>query len=118
MISLLIAQATQSAAHPPQPSMISMVMPILLIFAVFYFIAIRPKQKEQKEKQAMLGQMKKYDKIVTIGGIHGTVVEIRDTEVIVKVDDNTNTRMKFSRGAIQRVVNPEGEKGSSCPLSK
>ena len=49
-----------------------------------------------------LASIKKYDKVMTIGGIIGTVMEIREDEVILKVDDNTNTRMKFSRSAIQR----------------
>ena len=112
-IFLMLAQgATQSSDKVPPPSggLMQMMMPLLLIFAVFYFIMIRPKQKEQKRREQMLREVKKYDKVMTIGGIIGTVMEVRDDEVTVKVDDSTNTRMRFSRGSIQRVLKPAGQK--------
>jgi preprotein translocase subunit YajC len=78
---------------------------IVIFFGIFYFIALRPRQKEQKKREQLLKSIKKYDKVMTIGGIIGSVMEIRDDEVILKVDDNTNTRIKFSRSAVQRVLN-------------
>lgn len=86
------------------PDILRMLVPMLMLFAIFYFIALRPRRKEQKHRESMLGNMKKYDRVMTIGGIFGTIMEVRENEVILKVDDSTNTRMKFSRGAIQRVV--------------
>jgi len=90
-----------------------MIVWLALIFVVFWFLLLRPKQREQKQREKMLGCIKKYDKVLTLGGIIGTVMEIREDEVILKVDDSTNTRMKFVRGAIQRVLSSsESDKGS------
>ncbi len=105
----VLAQASQPAVNHGQPSVMQMLMPIFIIFLVFYFIAIRPRQKEQKQREDMLKKIKKYDKVMTIGGIIGTVMEVRENEVIVKVDDNSNTRMKFTRGAIQKVLERKEE---------
>ncbi len=113
MMTEILAQATRPATGVGQPSMMSMLMPIFIIFLVFYFIAIRPRQKEQKQREDMLKQIKKYDKVMTIGGIIGTVMEVRENEVIVKVDDNSNTRMKFTRGAIQKVLEKNDEEKKS-----
>jgi preprotein translocase subunit YajC len=67
---------------------------------------IRPQNKKAKETQAMLDAMKKGDKVVTIGGIHGTVSQVKEKTVIVKVDDGT--KLEFNRSAIATVNNAEG----------
>ncbi|MDR1470625.1 MAG: preprotein translocase subunit YajC [Spirochaetaceae bacterium] len=82
--------------------------PFVIIIAIFYFLIIRPQNKKQKETQRMLGALKKGDKVVTIGGIHGTIASIDGTDVIVKVDDNT--KIKFLRSAISNVSNAKEEK--------
>jgi preprotein translocase subunit YajC len=82
--------------------------PFIVIIAIFYFLIIRPQNKKQKETQRMLGALKKGDKIVTIGGIHGTISSIDGTDVIVKVDDNT--KIKFLRSAVSNVLNAHEEK--------
>ena len=72
-----------------------------------------PAQQQQKQREQMLQSIKKFDKVITIGGMIGTVVDIRDDEIVLKVDDSTNTRIKFSRGAIQRVLaSAEAEKSA------
>lgn len=81
-----------------------MLFPLIMLGAIFYFFLLRPKHREQKQRQQMLGKIKKHDKVMTIGGIIGTVMEAREDEVILKVDESTNTRMKFGRSAIQRVL--------------
>ena len=68
------------------------------LFAIFYFMMIRPQQKEQKRRQAMLDSLAKNDKVITTGGLHGTIVNVNETEVTLKVDDNV--KLKFSRSAI------------------
>jgi len=73
-------------------------LPIVLIIAVFYFLIIRPQNKKQKETQRMLADLKKGDRVVTIGGIHGTVQSLKDGSVILKVDEDC--KIEFSRGAI------------------
>jgi preprotein translocase subunit YajC len=85
------------------PAWTSMV-PLILIVAIFYFFVIRSKRTQDKKRNEMLGQLKKGDRIQTIGGILGTVVEARDTEVVVKVDESSNTKIKFARSAIHRVI--------------
>lgn len=109
----LLAQATQPTTQPQGPGgggMMEMLLMFAAIGAVFYFIMLRPKQKEQKQRQDMLNNVQKYDKVMTIGGVVGTVMEVRDDEVIVKVDESTNTRMKFIRGAIQKVITDKDDK--------
>jgi preprotein translocase subunit YajC len=77
-------------------------LPFVAIIAIFYFLIIRPQNKKQKETQKMLSQLKKGDKIVTIGGIHGTIQTVKEQTVIVKVDEDT--KLEFSRSAISNVV--------------
>ncbi|MEK8131519.1 preprotein translocase subunit YajC [Paenibacillus filicis] len=75
--------------------------PLVLMFVVLYFLLIRPQQKRQKTRNMMLGNLKKGDKIVTIGGLHGTILEINDDNVIVRVNDVT--KLTFERSAINSV---------------
>lgn len=80
------------------------VLPIMIggVVLLYIFMSRGRKKQEQKQKQ-MLASLKKGDKITTIGGIVGTAVEVRDDEVIVKVDESSNTRMKFARWAIRGI---------------
>jgi len=86
-------------------------IPLVLIFVIFYFFLIRPQQKKQKDREKVLESVKKGDKVVTIGGIHGTVAGI-DTEkktVLVQVTDSL--KLKFEKSAISTVEKSEaGEK--------
>ncbi|MDY2842575.1 MAG: preprotein translocase subunit YajC [Treponema sp.] len=83
-------------------SMLMTVLPFILIIAIFYFFIIRPQNKKQKETEKMINALKKGDKVVTIGGIHGVVSSTKEKTVIVKVDDNT--KLEFNRSAIATVV--------------
>jgi preprotein translocase subunit YajC len=76
-------------------------VPFILIIGIFYFLIIRPQNKKQKETQKMLSALKKGDKVVTIGGIHGTIQSVRENSVILKIDENT--KVEFSRSAISSV---------------
>ena len=80
---------------------------LILIVVVFYFLVIRSKQKTERTRQQMLSNLKKGDEIQTIGGVLGKVIEARDDRVLVKVDESSNTKMWFTRGAIHRVVSEE-----------
>ena len=84
-------------------------VPIILMFVVMYFFLFRGPRKKQKAHKQMLGAMKKNDRVKTIGGILGTVVEVRDQEVVLKIDETNNVKMRFSRNAISTVLT-EGEK--------
>lgn len=76
-------------------------LPIIVMFIAMWFILIRPAQKRQKATAQMQNSLKRGDKIVTVGGLHGEVDAIEDTTVYVLVDGNT--RLKFERQAIGRV---------------
>jgi preprotein translocase subunit YajC len=76
-------------------------LPFVAIIAIFYFLIIRPQNRKQKETQKMLAALKKGDKVVTIGGIHGTIQTVREQTVIVKVDEDT--KLEFSRSAISTI---------------
>ena len=84
---------------------------IILVLGVFMIFMMGGQRKEKKKRAQMLAGLKKGDKVQTVGGILGTVVEIRETEIVLKVDENANTRIKFSRSAMQSVVaeRPEQE---------
>lgn len=85
--------------------------PIILIVIVFYFMVSGSKRKTEKAREQMLKELKRGDRVQTIGGILGTVVEAREHEVIVKVDESSNTKIHFTRSAIHRVV--EDDKAES-----
>ena len=83
-------------------------LPFLAIIGIFYFLIIRPQNKKQKETQKMLEALKKGDRIVTVGGIHGTIQSVREKTVIIKVDDST--RIEFSRSSISSIEASSKEK--------
>lgn len=92
----------------------SVFMPIVTfgaVFVIFYFFIIRPQNKKQKDTEKMISALKKGDKVVTIGGIHGEVSSTREQTVIVKVDDDC--KLEFNRSAIATVVmEDKGDKAS------
>jgi preprotein translocase subunit YajC len=85
---------------------IMMTLPILVLA---YLLLVRPAQQQEKQRQALLSAMKKNDKVVTSGGIIGVVANIKDKEdeVTLKIDDNSNVRLKVTRSSIVRIVTPE-----------
>lgn len=82
--------------QPNQPSPIISLIPIFLVFMIFYFLLIRPQQKRQKEHQNLIAGLKKNDEIVTTGGIHGTIVNVKDTTFVLKVDENVKIEIDKS----------------------
>jgi preprotein translocase subunit YajC len=77
---------------------------LVLIMAVMWFFVLRGKRNQDKARKDMLSEMKKGDRVQTIGGIIGTIVEARESDVLVKVDESNNTKIRFSRSAIHRVL--------------
>ena len=98
----------QTASAGNSPSLLVSMAPIAIIFLIFYFLMIRPQNKKQKETEKMIAALKKGDKIITIGGIHGVVSSTKEQTVIVKVDDNA--KMEFSRSAIAQVITEAKDK--------
>mgnify|MGYP003975760173 CR=1 FL=1 len=78
--------------------------PIILAFVFVYFFMIRPQKREAKAKEDLLGGLRKNDKVVTTGGIVGTIVNIKDDEVTLRVDDQAKVKIRFLKSAIARPV--------------
>ncbi len=72
------------------------------IFVVFYFFMIRPKQKKAKEAKKFIEELKTGDKVVTIGGVHGSIVSIREKTVVVEIDSAKGVRVVFEKTAISK----------------
>lgn len=89
-------------------SFMSLMVTVVMMIAIFYFFLIRPQSKKQKETEKMLAALKKGDKVVTIGGIHGTITSVKEKTVVLKVDDNA--KIEFNRTAIASVERVEAEK--------
>ena len=68
--------------------------PLILIFVIFYFLLIRPQRAKEKEHQKMLQNLNKNDEVVTSAGIHGTVVNVKDKSVILRIDDNVKIELE------------------------
>lgn len=94
----------QYAAQQPAGgnSLVTMIIPFVIMIAVFYFLLIRPQKKKQSQRTTMLNALKKGDKIVTIGGLHGTIMELTDDTVVLRVNDVT--KLTFDRSAISHAI--------------
>ncbi|MFH1613034.1 MAG: preprotein translocase subunit YajC [bacterium] len=92
------AQPTPTTTAPQTFNPIGTFFPFIIMIAIFYFLIILPQNKKKKEHQTMLDNLKKDDIVVTVGGIHGTVVEVKDGIVILQIA--SNVKVEFSKGAI------------------
>ncbi|MCL6586311.1 MAG: preprotein translocase subunit YajC [Anoxybacillus sp.] len=77
-------------------------LPIVLMFVIFYFLLIRPQQKRQRAVQQMQANLKKGDKIVTIGGLHGIIDSVDEDKVVIRAGDGT--RLTYDRSAVREVI--------------
>jgi preprotein translocase subunit YajC len=84
------------------------ILPMIAVFAIFYFMMLRPQRKREKERVSMLGNLKRGDKVITIGGLHGSIIDINDQRVTLKVNDNN--RLTFERSSVNQVVTQEKKK--------
>ncbi len=109
-------QVGGAASASSSSSLVGSLLPFLLIIVIFYLFLIRPQNKKQKETQKMLDALKKGDKVITIGGIHGTVSSVKENTVIVKVDDDC--KLEFNRTAISTVELTESEKAKLAEEAK
>jgi preprotein translocase subunit YajC len=83
-------------------------LPFIAIILIFYLLIIRPQNKKRKETEKMHSGLKKGDKIVTIGGLYGTIQSVKETTVIIKADDNV--KLEFLRSAISSIITPSASK--------
>ena len=102
----LIAEAASGNASSGVIMMLTLWVPLIL---VFYFLLIRPERKERARRESMLNAIKKNDRVLTIGGIYGVVTNVHReaNEVILRIDDATNTRVRCTLNAIAQVLGEE-----------
>ncbi|ARM31634.1 preprotein translocase subunit YajC [Prosthecochloris sp. HL-130-GSB] len=104
--------APPAGGETPNPFV--QLVPLVLIFVVFYFFLIRPQQKKQKERQKVLESLKRGDRITTIGGLHGTVAGIDSEKKTVLIQVGDNVKLTFDRSAVANIEKQEaGEKLST-----
>ncbi|NUO08536.1 MAG: preprotein translocase subunit YajC [Candidatus Brocadia sp.] len=99
---LFLLQATGKQSSPS--GMLSMLLPFILMFVVMYFLILRPQKRKEKERKALLSRIKKNDRVVTAGGVHGLITSVRENEVILRVDDAKDVKIKVDRSAIAAVL--------------
>lgn len=108
-----VAYAAGPAAGGGAAGGIASFIPLILIFAVFYFMLIRPQQKQAKLQRQFLEDLKTGNKVITTGGIHGTITGLTDTVVTLEIADKV--RIKVSRASIGSPLNKEG---APAPVKK
>ncbi|MGD9154195.1 MAG: preprotein translocase subunit YajC [Bacillota bacterium] len=102
MMHLWILAATKAAANPQAAGNPLMgFLPMILIMVVLWFIMIAPQRKQQKQRDQMLKSLKKGDKVITVGGLHGEIVDIDESEIRLRVTDKTE--LKFNRASISKI---------------
>jgi preprotein translocase subunit YajC len=107
---MLFAEGGNGGGQPAgMDTLIIQILPFLAIGLLFYWMLIRPQRKEQSKRQDMLSNVKKNDRIVTIGGVYGVVMNVHREadEVTVKVDESTNTKLRMTLSSIARVLGDE-----------
>ena len=114
IIAPIIAQAPPTSGPTSRPGWTGlfqnpMILPIVVLIFLYFFI-FRSKRKQEKQKQDLLGQIKRGDRVQTIGGILGKVVDVEERKVLLKVDETSNTKIWFSRNAVHRVLAADEEK--------
>lgn len=114
MLYLLLNAGTAAPAAPAaqqaaQGGGYSMILMLIGMFAIMYFLMIRPQQKKQKETQKMLDSLQVNDKVITTSGIYGRVTSIKPDKniVVVEIDATNKVRVDFQRGAIAAVINAQ-----------
>ena len=101
--------ASSQPAKPAPRAMDNLVtwLPLILLMVVFYVFMFKNRRSQEKKLQEARDQLKRGDRVQTIGGILGQVVEVEDSKVLLKVDESSNTKIWFSRNAIHRVLTEE-----------
>ena len=102
-MNLLLAMAPQGGTGAGGGSMVSTFVMFGAIFLIFYFMIIRPQQKRAKEREKLLSSIEKGDKVITSGGVHGTVAGVEEKTILLQVTENV--KLKIERSAITTILN-------------
>ncbi len=114
--AITLAQAAESGGEAATPSadpsggLIQMLPFFVLMIGLMYFFIFRPQQKRDKERREMLAALSKGDRVVTNGGVFGTIVGLNEKSVILRVSDEPLVKMEFMRGAVSKVAGSKGGK--------
>jgi len=95
---------------PPTSNPFSSFLPLMLVAVVLMLgFSMFGQRKEKKKREQMISAVKKHDRVQTVGGVLGSVVEVKPEQVVLKVDESSNTRITFAKSAIQQVLNVSAE---------
>jgi len=111
VFSATLLLLSDAAGSPAAPSPIAQFAPLLFIGVIFYFLLIRPQQKQRKEQQKLIEALKTGDKVVTSAGIHGLIANVKEKTVLLKVADNV--KIEIDKAAVATVL----ERSSETPAS-
>ena len=87
----------------------SLVLPLVMILVRMYFVLFRPQRKQEKKRREMLSTMAKNSRVVTVGGIHGIIYSVGDTDVVLKIDERNDIRIRVAKSHIGRILTDEDE---------
>ena len=111
MLPLFAEGGADGGAAQPGGGLPGLLLTLLPILVLFYFLMIRPARRQEQERQSLLGALKKNDKVVTTGGLIGIVAGIKENEdeVTLKVDENSNVKVRVTKSSIVRVLSASAE---------
>jgi preprotein translocase subunit YajC len=109
------AEAAPAADPNQAPSLASLLMPMAIMMAAFYFLILLPESRKNKQRQALLSGMKKGDEVLTNGGIIGVVQNVKDDRVVLKVDDTRGVTIEFAKSAIGQILKSKGGEADAVP---
>lgn len=115
MISTAYAMG-QAGGQPGAAGGIAGFLPIIILFAIFYFLLIRPQQKKAKEHREMITHLKNGNQIITSGGIYGTILSLDENTITLEVADNVN--IKVSRGNVGMLISETAPVGKNDKKKK
>lgn len=101
-MEILTLLAQTAPGSPEQPPVLFQFLPLIIIAVLFYFLLIRPQQKKQKEHQQLVASVKTGDKVVTAGGMHGIVANVKENTFLLKVADNV--KIEFDKSSVTAVT--------------
>lgn len=108
MILTVLADGVTQTGEATAANPLSMMLPFIIMIAVFYFMLIRPQKKREKEAKMMLGSLKVGDKIVTIGGIYGKITQLKEDTLIIETGAiNDKGTIKIARSAVKEVTSKD-----------
>ncbi|TWT81771.1 preprotein translocase subunit YajC [Planctomycetes bacterium CA13] len=120
VLGFIVTNVLAQDAAAPEPTFVEKLfsnplLPIIVIIFFFYTMLLAPEKRRKAEEAKLLSSLKKNDRIVTVGGIHGTVVSVSpDSDVVtIRCDEGGNTRLKINRSAVTTIVNPNKESKES-----